>query len=104
MDCSETRENIWMYVSGELPEDTARSIESHIAACPECAEKARKARDFVLTLGYDIIDDSVENKKATNELISQTISAFRRKPMAIMRKDALPKPRGRLPWPPQTTS
>lgn len=46
MGCSEKRELITLYASGELPESEGDGLEAHLRECPSCREELSLARSL----------------------------------------------------------
>ena len=46
MVCKVARSKLFQYMDGELPEEQAFAVESHLAACPDCRRLAELERSF----------------------------------------------------------
>ena len=46
MVCKVARSKLFQYMDGELPEEQAFALESHLAACPDCRRLAELERSF----------------------------------------------------------
>ena len=46
MVCKVARSKLFPYMDGELPEEQAFALESHLAACPDCQRLGELERSF----------------------------------------------------------
>ncbi len=46
MVCKVARSKLFQYMDGELPEEQASALESHLAACPDCWRLVELERSF----------------------------------------------------------
>jgi hypothetical protein len=61
MKCEWLRENIVLYVYGELPDDARYELEQHVARCADCAAELKAEQDFHALLAQDRAADPTPN-------------------------------------------
>ena len=71
MECVDIRKRLAAWVDGELPAETARKIEDHLAGCPTCGREARAHRQIVTAL------DALPVFSAPSGFSRRTMRAFR---------------------------
>ncbi len=91
MDCKETREYIYMYALGKLPEDVRGTVEAHLASCDDCKKIAEALAKLIPQMapvdegctnhwtidfpaermGYTFIGSAVENADWMSEKLTQ---------------------------------
>ena len=68
MKCEWVRENIVLYVYGELADDARHELESHIARCADCAGELKAEQDFHVLLSQDRAADPSPNLLAASRM------------------------------------
>jgi anti-sigma factor RsiW len=68
MKCEWLRENIVLYVYGELPDDARHELEQHVARCPDCAAELKAEQDFHALLSRDRAADPTPNLLAASRM------------------------------------
>jgi len=68
MKCEWLRENIVLYVYGELPDDARHELEQHVARCADCAAELKAEQDFHILLVQDRAADPTPNLLAASRM------------------------------------
>lgn len=68
MKCEWLRENIVLYVYGELPDDARHELEQHVARCTDCAAELKAEQDFHALLAQDRAADPTPNLLASSRM------------------------------------
>ncbi len=68
MKCEWLRENIVLYVYGELPDDARHELEQHVARCADCAAELKAEQDFHALLARDRAADPTPNLLAASRM------------------------------------
>ncbi len=68
MKCEWLRENIVLYVYGELADDARHELEQHVARCADCAAELKAEQDFHALLSQDRAADPTPNFVAASRM------------------------------------
>jgi hypothetical protein len=68
MKCEWVRQNITLYVYGELADDARHELEQHTARCADCAAELKGERDFHELLKWDRAADPSPNLLAASRM------------------------------------
>jgi hypothetical protein len=68
MKCEWLRENIVLYVYGELPDDARHELEQHVARCADCAAELKAEQNFHALLSQDRAADPTPNLLAASRM------------------------------------
>jgi HEAT repeats/Putative zinc-finger len=68
MKCEWLRENIVLYVYGELPDDARHELEQHVSRCADCAAELKAEQDFHALLSRDRAADPTPNLLAASRM------------------------------------
>lgn len=68
MKCEWLRENIVLYVYGELADDARHELEQHVARCADCAAELKAEQDFHGLLARDRAPDPTPNLLASSRM------------------------------------
>jgi hypothetical protein len=68
MKCEWLRENIVLYVYGELPDDARHELEQHVTRCVDCAAELKAEQDFHALLAQDRAADPTPNLLAASRM------------------------------------
>jgi len=68
MKCEWLRENIVLYVYGELADDARHELEQHVARCTDCAAELKAEQDFHALLSQDRAADPTANFVAASRM------------------------------------
>jgi hypothetical protein len=68
MKCEWLRENIVLYVYGELADDARHELEQHVARCADCAAELKAEHDFHALLSRDRAADPTPNLLASSRM------------------------------------
>lgn len=68
MKCEWLRENIVLYVYGELADDARHELEQHVARCADCAAELKAEQDFHAMLSRDHAADPTPNLLAASRM------------------------------------
>jgi hypothetical protein len=68
MKCEWLRENIVLYVYGELADDARHELEQHVARCADCAAELKAEQDFHALLSHDRAADPTPNLLAASRM------------------------------------
>jgi hypothetical protein len=61
MKCEWVRENIVLYVYGELADDACHELEQHVSRCADCAAELKSEREFHALLSQDRVAEPSPN-------------------------------------------
>ena len=68
MKCEWVRENIVLYVYGELADDARHELEQHVSRCADCAAELKGEREFNALLSQDRAADPSPNLLAASRM------------------------------------
>jgi len=68
MKCEWVRENIVLYVYGELADDARHELEQHVSRCADCAAELKGEREFHAMLSEDRVADPSPNLLAASRM------------------------------------
>jgi len=68
MKCEWVRENIVLYVYGDLADDVRHELEQHVARCTDCAAELKAQQDFHALLSGDRAQDPTPNFLAASRM------------------------------------
>jgi hypothetical protein len=68
MKCEWLRENVVLYVYGELLDDARHELEQHVARCADCAAELKAEQDFHSLLSHDRAADPTPNLLAASRM------------------------------------
>src|SRR5215472_9910692 len=68
MKCEWVRENIVLYVYGDLADDVRHELEQHVARCADCAAELKAQHDFHALLSDDRAQDPTPNFLAASRM------------------------------------
>lgn len=68
MKCEWVRENIVLYVYGDLADDVRHELEQHVARCADCAAELKAQQDFHALLSSDCAEDPTPNLLAASRM------------------------------------
>jgi HEAT repeats/Putative zinc-finger len=68
MKCEWLRENIVLYVYGELADDARHELEQHVARCADCAAELQAEQKFYALLSQDRAADPTPNLLAASRM------------------------------------
>lgn len=68
MKCEWLRENIVLYVYGELADDARHELEQHVARCADCAAELKAEQNFYALLSQDRAADPTPNLLAASRM------------------------------------
>jgi hypothetical protein len=71
MKCEWVRQNITLYVYGELADDARHELETHVSRCADCAAELKAERDFHELLKWDRAADPSPNLLAASRMCLQ---------------------------------
>ncbi len=68
MKCEWLRENIVLYVYGELADDARHELEQHVSRCADCAAELKAEQDFYVLVSQDRAVDPTPNFVAASRM------------------------------------
>src|SRR5579864_7474039 len=68
MKCEWVRENITLYVYGELLDDARHELEQHVARCADCAAELKAEQEFHATLSQIKAEEPSANLVASSRM------------------------------------
>lgn len=68
MKCEWVKQNVLLYVYGELPDDAHYELEQHVGRCPDCAADLEATRKFYVAASEFAVDDPTPNLLASSRM------------------------------------
>jgi hypothetical protein len=68
MKCEWVKQNVLLYVYGELPDDARYELEQHVARCATCTADLEATRKFHATVSEFAVDDPTPNLLASSRM------------------------------------
>jgi HEAT repeats/Putative zinc-finger len=68
MKCEWVKQNVLLYVYGELPDDARYELEQHLTRCTDCAADLEATRNFHATVSEFAVDEPTPNLVAASRM------------------------------------
>jgi hypothetical protein len=68
MKCEWVKQNVLLYVYGELPDDARYELEQHLTRCTDCTADLEATRNFHATVSEFAVDDPTPNLLAASRM------------------------------------
>jgi anti-sigma factor RsiW len=68
MKCEWVKQNVLLYVYGELPDDARYELEQHLTRCTDCTADLEATRNFHATVSEFVVDEPTPNLLAASRM------------------------------------